>query len=411
MNVGITSVGVYVPYYRMKRETMAKAWERHPIKGERSVANADEDSLTLATEALFNSLNNIERKNIDALYFASLTAPYAEKSHSSLIATICDLKTSTFTADFAYSTKAGTSALKAAIDAVKGGTVKEAAVTAADCRIGYPKSDQEQLYGDAAAAISIGSENVIATVESFTSINNEIIDIWRNYGEVYTNTGERRFIQTEGYNKVMTKIVSDIMEKTGMSAKDFSKIILSSSGLKDSSKIAKKLGFDENQIQDNLMMEIGDCGTAQPLLLLAAALQDSKPGDKILLAAYGNGADAFVFKVTENIRNFKAVPNLVSQLKNKKYMESYSRYMSFRDLVSTLPGEPFRTFPSNAAYWRDQDSILRFHGSKCTECGSSAFPIQRVCFKCGSKDKFEAIRLAGRTTTGSSLLPAKLSIE
>lgn len=396
MSIGITSAGIYIPYYRMKRETMAKAWERRPVKGERSVANVDEDSLTMAVQAVSGSLANIDRDSIEALYFASLTAPYAEKLHASVIATVCDLKTSTFTADFSFSTKAGTSALKAAIDAVSGGTAKGAVAAASDCRNGYPKSDQEQLFGDAAAAIAVGSENVIAAVEAFSSVNKEIIDVWRNYGEVYTNTGEGRFIKDEGYKSAMTAVIKDIMKKSGLEAKDFSKVILSSPGFKENLQLSAKLGFSEEQVQDNLMLQVGDCGTAQPLMLLAAALEEAKPGDRFLLAAYGNGADAFVFKATENINNFKITPKLGMQLENKKYLESYSRYMSFRGLIQTLPGEPFRTFPSNSAYWRDQKSILRFYGSKCTECGSSAFPINRICHKCGSKDKFETIRLSDR---------------
>lgn len=396
MSVGITSTGVYVPYNRLKRDVMGKSWERKGLKGERSVANTDEDSLTMATEAAINSLNNIDRNEIDALYFASLTAPYAEKLHATTIATACDLNTNAFTVDFGFSTKAGTSALKAALDAVSGGTSKKAVVTAADCRIGYPKSDQEQLYGDASAAMVVGTENIIAELKEFASVNNEIIDIWRNYGEIYNNLGEGRFISTEGYKRSMNIVCKNIMKKANMEAKDFAKVILASPGLKDNQSVAKKLGFTDEQMQDNLMLEVGDCGTAQPLMLLASALEQAKPGDKLLLAAYGNGADAFIFEVTENINNFRNNPSIAEQLENKKYLESYTRYLSFRGLVDAQPGEPFRTFPSNAGYWREQNSILRMHGSKCKECGTTAFPITRVCYKCRSKDNFESICLSKR---------------
>lgn len=396
MSIGITSTGAYIPYYRLKRDAMGKSWERRGLKGERSVANTDEDSLTMATEAAINSIKNIDRNEIDALYFASLTAPYAEKLHATIISTACDLKTSTFTVDFAFSTKAGTSALKAAFDSVKCGSVNKAVVTAADCRIGFPKSDQEQLYGDASAALVLGTKDVIAEIKEFASVNNEIIDIWRNYGEIYNNVGEGRFIQTEGYNNSMNKVLKNIMNNANMEAKDFAKIVLSTPGIKDNLSVAKKLGFIDEQIQDNLMIEVGDCGTAQPLMLLIAALEEAKPGDKLLLAAYGNGADAFIFEVTENILNYKNNPSIAQQLEVKKYLESYTRYLSFRGLVDAQPGEPFRTFPSNAAYWREQESILRMYGSKCKECGTTAFPITRVCYNCRSKDNFETVRLSER---------------
>jgi 3-hydroxy-3-methylglutaryl CoA synthase len=40
-------------------------------------------------------------------------------------------------------------------------------------------------------------------------------------------------------------------------------------------------------------------------MLLVAALEDAKPGDKILVASYGDGADVLLLKVTENIKNIK----------------------------------------------------------------------------------------------------------
>ena len=42
---GITSFGAYVPIYRLNREILAQVWGGKG-KGEKAVANADEDSLT-----------------------------------------------------------------------------------------------------------------------------------------------------------------------------------------------------------------------------------------------------------------------------------------------------------------------------------------------------------------------------
>ncbi len=396
MSVGIISVGAYIPYYRIRRETIARAWGRGAIKGERSIANTDEDSITMAVEAAMNCLQYIPREEVDVLYFASVTAPYAEKGQSGLIATVCDLKDQVSTADFAQSTRAGASALKAAVDAVKGQSARQALITVADCRVAHPKSDKEQLLGDAAAALAIGSENVIASIECFSSVNNEIIDYWRNYGERYVNCAEGRFATDKGYMAAMQQAVKDVLQKSGLTAKDFNKVVFTTPGLRENGQLAKKLGFGEEQLQDSLMLEVGDCGVAQPIMLLIAALEKADPGDRILLAAYGSGADAFIFRVTDNVQGIKQRAQLQKYLNTKRYLESYSRFLSFRGLVDTVPGEPFRTFPSNAAYWRDQKSILRFYGSKCKKCGASIFPINRICHVCGSKDEFGEMRFSDR---------------
>jgi hydroxymethylglutaryl-CoA synthase len=56
-DIGILAIGVYVPAWRIRRDTIAGAMDwavpaiRGMADGERSVANWDEDALTMAVEA------------------------------------------------------------------------------------------------------------------------------------------------------------------------------------------------------------------------------------------------------------------------------------------------------------------------------------------------------------------------
>ena len=43
--------------------------------------------------------------------------------------------------------------MRLAIDSVKSGSARNVMVVASDCRIGYPQSEDEQLFGDGAAAV------------------------------------------------------------------------------------------------------------------------------------------------------------------------------------------------------------------------------------------------------------------
>ena len=72
---GIISYGAYVPLYRLSREILAQVWGSKG-KGEKAVANADEDSLTLGVEAARDCLKGFDKSKVDALYFATTTAPY-----------------------------------------------------------------------------------------------------------------------------------------------------------------------------------------------------------------------------------------------------------------------------------------------------------------------------------------------
>ena len=49
--IGITSIGAYIPLYRLKREEIAGMWGTKGIGGEKAVAGYDEDSVTMAVAA------------------------------------------------------------------------------------------------------------------------------------------------------------------------------------------------------------------------------------------------------------------------------------------------------------------------------------------------------------------------
>jgi acetyl-CoA acetyltransferase len=150
---GITSYGAYIPFWRLSRDAIAKAWGRASLGGERSVANNDEDTVTMAVEATLDSLSGMDRQAIDGLYFASTSEPFREKQCATLVAAASDLNTEIITADFSNSLRSGTTALHAALDAVNSGSAHDVVVVASDIRLAYPRSDYEQNFGDAAAAL------------------------------------------------------------------------------------------------------------------------------------------------------------------------------------------------------------------------------------------------------------------
>ena len=114
MKAGIKSIGAYLPYRYLTRAALGAAWGGKGGKGEKSVCDVDEDSVTMAVEAAMGCFRFVKRDEINALYFASTTGVYAEKLHSSLISVACDLDdATTMTMDVAASTRAGTNAVKA----------------------------------------------------------------------------------------------------------------------------------------------------------------------------------------------------------------------------------------------------------------------------------------------------------
>jgi hydroxymethylglutaryl-CoA synthase len=390
--VGITSYGAYVPLYRLSREAIAKG-----ARGEKAICNFDEDSITMAVAAAIDCLTGIDRETIDGLYFATTTSPYKEKSGAVTVAMGADLKEDVFTADFAHSLRAGTAALRSAIDAVKAGSAKKVMVTAVDARLGIPGTTFEQNFGDGAGALLIGDSDVVASIEDSYSVYSEILDVWRADNDTFVRSWEDRFTATHGYLEVVGEAVSGLLKKTGLKPGDFAKAVFYTPDARRSADLAKGLGFDaKTQLQDPLFAVLGNTGAAFPLMLLVAALEEAKAGDRILLASYGDGSDAFVLQVTDQIEKIRDRRGMKGHLGSKKVIDDYRQYLIWRGLLPIEPRKETVAFISSPALWRERDANLRLRGVKCQACGTIQYPPQRVCTKCHAKDQFEPYRLSDK---------------
>ncbi|MEA3254185.1 MAG: OB-fold domain-containing protein [Chloroflexota bacterium] len=410
---GITAYGVYVPIHRLSRAEIARAWGTAPPPGEKAVASPDEDSLTMAVAAARNCLAGIDPKDIDGLYFASTTSPYREKQAAATIAAVLGLKQGAFTMDIGGSLRGGTNAMKAAVNAVSSGSLNKVLVCAADCRLPMPNGANEMAFGDGAAAVLIGNTGVAATVDATYTMFDEIVDVWRSDKDQFVHSWESRFVREEGYLRVIPEAISAALKKHNLTAKDISKAALYAPDSRQLSATARKLGFDmATQVQDSLYSQMGDTGTALPLMLLAAALEDARAGDRILLASYGNGADVVILTVTADNATARPRRSLQDYLSAKLMIPSYQKYLRWRGLVEIEPpATPALEQPSPVALWRDNYGGLRLHGVKCKKCGTVQYPKQRVCMVCGAKDDFEDYSFADRTGTVATFSHDNLGIS
>jgi len=394
--VGITSFEAYIPAYRLSRGEISRAWGTKNFGGERTVAKYDEDSLTMAV-AVSLGCTKSSRHQVDGLFFASTTSPYKENQAATIIAAAVDLPKETRTADFTDSLRAATIAMNSALDAVKGGSAENIIVTASDCRMGAGKSRFESLFGEGAVALAIGNADVIASIEGSHSVFSELLDMWRLEGNSFTQSWEERFIINEGYMNTMQRVISEIMEKHKITPKDLSKVVYYGPDTRSHTSLARRLGFNlQTQVQDPLFDSIGNTGTAALPMMVVAALDEAKPGDLILVANYGDGGDAFILKVTENIGKFRGNQKMKERLEKKIHI-NYEKYLNWRDLVPLQElSRPESPTPSITCLWRESKSVLAFYGKKCKQCGTAQYPPQRVCIKCQAKDDFEDYKFSDK---------------
>ena len=90
--IGIVSYGAYLPRLRLNKKAiaMANAWMDPALlahaKGERAMANWDEDSVTMAVEAARDCLAGQDRGRVGALYLASTSPPFADRQNAGIVA-------------------------------------------------------------------------------------------------------------------------------------------------------------------------------------------------------------------------------------------------------------------------------------------------------------------------------------
>lgn len=393
---GISAFGAYVPRYRLGETT--DGWNS---SAERSVANFDEDSISMAVAAGIDCLKGRDRQDIDGLLFATTTPPYAEKQCASIIATALDLRRDIFAADITDVLRAGTTALNSALDSVAAGSAKNVLVIAADNRQGAPKGEAERNSGDGAAAFIVSQAGVIAEHQGSYTITENMMDTWRSAGDSFIRSWEDRFAVEEGLERILADALTGFMEKHGISVRDVGKLALYAPDGRRHAQLVRQLGFASEQVQDPLFGRLGNTGAAFPLMLLASALEDAVADQLIVTVSYGDGSDVLGFRTTSGAVNGRRSVGVSGYLDAKQPLDSYETYAKWRDVwvTDSAARRPQAQSPSVSAIWRDGDQNIRFYGAVCNQCSSVQYPPQRVCVQCQTMDDATPVRLSDQPGT------------
>jgi len=404
---GIAAYGAFVPQKRLPLSLIAgrPAREGGP---EKAIADYDEDAVTMAVAAALDCLSGgpsresggaNERSLVDGLFFASTTYPLREKQGAALIAKALDLPRSVRTQDFASSLRAGTGALEAALDAVRAGSLRRVLVVASDCRMGAPRGALEAKLGDGAAAFLVASEGAIATPLGSWAVANELQDFWRGSDERYTHGWEDRFAIQEGYTPNTVEAVEGLFAKVGLGAGDFARAALYGPDARSLGGVAKQLGIAAERLQDPFFGRLGNTGAAFAPMLLAAALEDAKAGEKILVASYGDGAHALAFEVSDAIEKLEPRVGVSGHLARRRALGSYDTYLKARNLQPQEWEAGADLGLSATVRYRERDADIAMMGARCSACSELHFPEPRVCYRCHAKDQWEPFRLSDQQGT------------
>src|SRR2546430_17679984 len=100
----------------------------------------------------------------------------------------------------------------------------------------------------------------------------------------------------------MAEVISAALRRAELPPARVARLALGAPEPRAAAEAARRAGFDPaRQLEASLLSEVGLLGTAEPLALLARSLETAAPGDFLVVAAYGEGADALVLRATERL--------------------------------------------------------------------------------------------------------------
>lgn len=380
-SIGILAYGAYVPQRRLARAAIyaANAWFAPDLKGlargEKATASWDEDAITMAVEAGRDALTGIERADVGAVSLASTTLPFADRLNSGIVKEALTLPDASGASDATGSQRCGSTALIQALSAAGEGRKPQLCI-ASDLRKARPASADELMNGDGAAALLVGHGEPIAKFLGSHSVTIDFVDSFRSTGVDFDYGWEARWIKDEGHTKIAGKALADALDMHGIAAGDIAHCATAITARGAGAALAKKAGIAPEAVIDPMVAEIGDTGAAHALLMLAAALEKAKPGDKIVLLAFGQGADVLLFEATKALAKLPARTGVAVSIARGQPVDNYLRYLFHRGMFPLERGaraELDQKQPSTTLY-RARKGVLGLVGGRCSKTGTVQFP-------------------------------------
>ena len=402
--IGIKAYGGYIPRRRLQRAAIieANSWFNAGIKGyakgERSMCNWDEDSLTMAVEASRDCLGEERPEDIAAIFLASTTLPFADRQNSGVLGTALNLGQNMMTMDITSSLRSGTSGMVNALTMAKGmeGTVL---YVASEHRRSRTASTNEVMYGDGAAALLLGEgDDVIAEYLGGYQAAVDFVDHYRFRTEDFDYNWEERWIRDEGYAKIVPPAIASALENAGVGAGDIDHLVMPGTIRGLQGMIAKHTGINPEVARDNMHANLGDTGTAHSLVMLVECLQSAEPGQTIMVVGWGQGCDVLVFRTTDALKQLSKRQGIQGFMARRKEETNYAMFMAFNGLVEQEGGLRSETDKQTAltTLYRNKEMVMGFVGGKCEKCGTVQFPKARVCVNpnCGAIDTQEDLPMS-----------------
>lgn len=318
----VAAVGAYAPLLRLERTAAGKALKFSGLggrpSGRRAVAGWDEDALTLAVEAA-RALPHPQ-----AVTFASTSAPFFERSHATLLVDALALDPTVRTGDVAGSRRCAVAALR---DALLGNG--DTLIAAGEKRPAIAGSSQHLSDGDGGAAAFV-SDRGAAQLLGHASLSHDLVDIYASRERPQSYAYEERFVRETAIGNVIAPTIKAACAAAGVAPSEIARAAVHEPLAGCWRDISRLTGVTAPNSAVDLTQAVGDLGAAHALFAFALACADASEGDLILLAGFGSGCDAMVFRLTGAMPGAREA---AAQLRKGAVFDDYVRFLSLTGAV------------------------------------------------------------------------------
>lgn len=367
--VGIIGYGVYVPIQRIKTELIVKAREAKRkdlpdflqkvrdglLLRYKAIAGADEDTITIASEAAQNAVQmaGLDPRKIGAVAVGSESKPYAVGTIARHVASFVGLGTRVYVADLEGACNSGMQALSFLESQVADGRIDYGLAIGADVAQAPQGDPLEYACGAGAGAFVLGKDDPVATVEDAAGYSSLTMDFWRRDGMPYPSHFGRTTV--EAYvQHVMGAIEHLFSRHPDLKLADFDYLTFHQPSGYMPLKVCKTLSqqrienledqgvesrirltaeFVEEKVKPWLrVLDTGNTYAASTPIAVCDILDHAKPGENILAVSYGSGAYTIAtwLKVQEGILHKRGrVPTVEQYLTRRREikLETYQDHL------------------------------------------------------------------------------------
>jgi hydroxymethylglutaryl-CoA synthase len=405
MQFGIAGIGGYLPLLRLDRGPAAKelAWSGLGLarSGYRTVADWDEDPLTMALEAS----RSLAGDPPQALRFVSTSAYFTDRAQSATLLEALALPPMVRSADHANSRRAGTTAL---LDALLAGSTE--VIAAAEKRETQVGSAAHFAYGDGAAALRTGPD-AAARLVGHACLTSDFIDRYTSREHPSPYPYEERFVRDTAVQQLLIPAIRAACAAAGIEPAAIAHAACAEPVGNSWKAAARALKCAAPNHCELLADAAGDLGAAHPLFGFGLALAAAQPGDRVLLLGFGSGCDALIFEVSRAVPGAAEMATLLGQ---GETIRQFTRFLSLTGAIGLDWGmrAEFEQKAQASVLARTGRDMIGFIGGRDStgnvQFPKSAIPVNPVL---DGPEVLEDVRLADKEATIVSITADRLNFS